>query len=283
MGDSLDLQLTKRWNAPSPGVRRFGSDPELFSERRSASEVSDGIPCQHVRNYRTAYVDVNRSSKTATGQNSLMPKKTVGQLVLAAREQRGWTQSELAKRSGLSQPTLSALEAGETTLSNIKLSTVAQIASALGVPIGDLLGTNTDTAPVFRARLPLVSWISAGNPHQVFDPYSPGAAEDWIPFQSMATPNSYCLRVRGDSMMRPDGTGFPDGCIIAVDPVRKPKSGDFVVVRFTNSDEATFKQYFVEGGTKYLKPLNPAYPTILVSSDAHLAGVVFEMQIVKKF
>lgn len=84
-------------------------------------------------------------------------------------------------------------------------------------------------------------------------------------------------------MVRPDGTGFPNGCYIAVEPRRKPKSGDFVVVRFNDSDEAAFKQYFIEGGTQYLRPLNPTYPTLGVPPDAQMVGVVFEKRIVEKF
>lgn len=84
-------------------------------------------------------------------------------------------------------------------------------------------------------------------------------------------------------MIRPDGSGFPNGCFIAVEPRRTPKSGDFVVVRFNDSDEAAFKQYFIEGGTQYLRPLNPTYPTLGVPSDAQMVGVVFEKRIIEKF
>lgn len=84
-------------------------------------------------------------------------------------------------------------------------------------------------------------------------------------------------------MVRPDGTGFPSGCYIAVEPRRAPKSGDFVVVRFNDSDEAAFKQYFIEGGTQYLRPLNPTYPTLGVPPDAQMVGVVFEKRVIERF
>jgi SOS-response transcriptional repressor LexA len=134
-----------------------------------------------------------------------------------------------------------------------------------------------------RSRLPLVSWVLAGNRGEVNDPYAPGAAESWVEFDSAASRSAFCLRVRGDSMVRADGSGFPDGCLIAVEPSRRARSGDFVVVRFNDSDEATFKQYFIEGMTKYLKPLNPAYPTLGVPPDAHMVGVVFEKRVIEKF
>lgn len=84
-------------------------------------------------------------------------------------------------------------------------------------------------------------------------------------------------------MVKPDGTGFPDGCYIAVDPLRRPKGGDYVVVRFNDSDEATFKQYIVDGPSKLLRPLNPGFPTLMVTPDSQLAGVVFEKKLVESF
>ncbi len=84
-------------------------------------------------------------------------------------------------------------------------------------------------------------------------------------------------------MVRPDGTGFPDGCLIAVEPKRRPKSGEFAVFRFSNTDEATFKQYISDGPLKLLKPLNPSYPNIVLGPDAQLVGTVFEMRIIERF
>lgn len=142
---------------------------------------------------------------------------------------------------------------------------------------------NVDPAPPPGSRLPHISWVAAGNRGEANDPFAPGAAFDWIDFDSMASKSAFCLQVRGTSMVRPDGTGFPDGCFIAVEPRRQPKSGDFVVVRFNDTDEATFKQYFVEGLTKYLRPLNPTYPTLMVTPDAQMVGVVIEKRVIEKF
>ena len=138
-------------------------------------------------------------------------------------------------------------------------------------------------AAIDASSLPLISWVAAGLRNDANDPYAPGAAEAWVRFDSRGSRSSYCLRVRGDSMVRPDGTGFPDGCFIAVDPARRPRGGDFVVVRFNDSDEATFKQYVVDGPSKLLRPLNTDFPTLMVTPDSQLAGVVFEKKLVESF
>lgn len=197
-------------------------------------------------------------------------------------------QGDLAEAAGISQPSLSAIEAGDTSPDQVKFVTIWKIAGALGVSIDEITAESTgsgnvETRPPSRSRLPLISWVSAGMRDHAFDPYSPGAAAEWIDFDAPSSKTAFCLRVRGDSMVRPDGTGFPDGCYIAVEPRRTPKSGEFVVFRFNDADEATFKQYVTDGPLKLLKPLNPAYPTITLGPDASLVGTVFEKRIIERF
>jgi len=60
------------------------------------------------------------------------PKK-----IIALRKAKDWKQAELARRSGLSQPSVWALEHGRTIL--VKFETLEAIAGALGVQLGDSL------------------------------------------------------------------------------------------------------------------------------------------------
>ena len=67
--------------------------------------------------------------------------RQVGQRVSQARKERGWTQEQLAEAIGIEPVTLSRWETGDRALS---LSTLAAIASALEVPLGDLLDVTRD-------------------------------------------------------------------------------------------------------------------------------------------
>jgi transcriptional regulator with XRE-family HTH domain len=62
--------------------------------------------------------------------------EAVGGRVAQARRDRGFTQEQLAEAVGLEPVTLSRWETGHRALS---LSTLASIASVLGVSLGDLL------------------------------------------------------------------------------------------------------------------------------------------------
>jgi SOS-response transcriptional repressor LexA len=112
--------------------------------------------------------------------------------------------------------------------------------------------------------------VAAGSWSEASDPYAPGAAEDWLSVPGDHSRSAIALRVRGDSME----PRFPDGCIVIVEPHRKPVSGNFVVVRNNDWDEATFKQYVVDGGIKLLRPLNAQYPTLQIGPGTVLVGVV---------
>lgn len=128
----------------------------------------------------------------------------------------------------------------------------------------------------------LVSWVSAGLRSEAVEPYENGDTPT-MEFESEPATEDLALQVKGDSMVRPDGSGFPDGCYIAIRKNRRPKNKDFVVVRFANSDEATFKQYIVDGPVRILKPLNEKYATYTLAPDAIIVGTVCEKRSIEKF
>jgi SOS-response transcriptional repressor LexA len=218
-----------------------------------------------------------------------MRNKAVRRQNLLALEQEHRSLAELERKTGVSASYLSQVKGGYREMGDRVARTIEGKLHLgdgwMDVPRTAERQSDSNVEPFRepRAKLPLISWVSAGGREEANDPYLPGAAEAWIEFDTLASKSAFCLRVRGISMVRPDGTGFPDGCLIAVEPARKPASGDFVVVRFNDDNEATFKQYFVEGRTKYLRPLNPSYPTLMVSPDAQMVGVVFEKRVIEKF
>lgn len=59
-----------------------------------------------------------------------------GEIIRTARKGRGWSQTELGKRSGLSRPTIARVEAS----SDVTTATLAKIAVALGLTL-ELKGT----------------------------------------------------------------------------------------------------------------------------------------------
>ena len=70
---------------------------------------------------------------------------TIGQRILLARERRGWTQVELAKRAGLASPTISKIESGATPTPSA--SVISKIAGAFGVTVSELIEPAPELPP----------------------------------------------------------------------------------------------------------------------------------------
>jgi SOS-response transcriptional repressor LexA len=141
--------------------------------------------------------------------------------------------------------------------------------------------SNVDFAPTKR-RVPIISWVKAGSWSDVQDTFHPGEADEWADaFDSLPGSNAFALRVVGDSMTSPSpgARTFPEGTIIIVDPARGANAGDFVVAKDVHTQQATFKQLTTDGGRWFLRPLNPAYPTIEIDDpDMRVIGRVIEFQ-----
>jgi len=80
----------------------------------------------------------------------------------------------------------------------------------------------------------------------------------------------YALRVLGDSM----APEFWDGCIIVVEPRLNAQSGEYVVADYAG--DTHFRQFVVDAGRSFLKPLNDAYPAIEVTGPLTVRGVVIQ-------
>lgn len=127
-----------------------------------------------------------------------------------------------------------------------------------------------DEFRVVKNRVPLISWVQAGDWSEIVDNFEPGQADEWIdaPFHTNA--NTYALRIRGDSM-EPE---FVHDDIIIVDPHKRAENGSYIVARLEDETESTFKQLQIDGSRQYLKPLNPRYPVLQVNGNMTICGVV---------
>jgi SOS-response transcriptional repressor LexA len=192
---------------------------------------------------------------------------------------------ELARSVGVGRATVSLWLSGHTK--KIEGPNLTKVARALNVDAHWLAtgegkkrprsGHNVEIGPEIRGQVPLISWIQAGKWCGIVDTFRPGDGEKMIFSTKNVGPNAFALRVKGDSMESPAGRPtYPEGSIIIVDPNVQATNGSRVVVRLEASQEATFKQLVIDGGRRYLKPLNPRYPILEVTEEATICGVVVQ-------
>lgn len=210
--------------------------------------------------------------------------ETIADRVRRRREKLGWDQSELARqvslvaRKRIPPQSIQQLEAGEISRPRY----LPELARCLGTTVDDLIGKavekdNVSDGPGVAGSVPLISWVQAGSWCQASDLFPPGEGEKLVYTTKKVGARAYALRVRGDSMENPSGRPtYPDGSIIIVDPDKAADHGSRVIVRLADSAEATFKELVIDGARQYLKPLNPRYPILEITTEATICGVVVQ-------
>lgn len=200
---------------------------------------------------------------------------SVGKAIRRLRKARGMTILELAGLVGSDVGNISRLETGKQGYSQDKLEAIAV---ALGVEVRDLFIAEQNVEDVTRrGRVPLISWVAAGNWCNVEDPYAVGDAEDWLICPVRHGPRTYALRVVGPSMYDPTGErSFKDGDYIFVDPDRDYHHKSLVIVRLDDDNKATFKRLLIDGDQRMLEALNPSWPNRImeINGRATMCGVV---------
>ncbi|MEE4341444.1 LexA family transcriptional regulator [Pseudomonas alliivorans] len=214
--------------------------------------------------------------------------ESLGQRLQRLRIAAGKSQAALAKLCGWSsQSRVGNYESGtrEPTLGDIEL-----MAKALGVPYGVLLiGREFEESrvpvsepsnvamiaqPDEMYRYPIVSWVTAGAWAEAVQPFPDGFADHYDVSDYKAKGPAFWLEVKGDSMTSTSAPSVPEGSQILVDTEADVRPGKLVIAKLADSNEATFKKLVEDGGVRYLKPLNPAYPTVQCSDDCKIIGVV---------
>lgn len=188
-----------------------------------------------------------------------------GERLMEARKAAKLTQSQLAKKVGMSQ---SALAEAEKTGQGSQY--LAQLAQAMGVnPVWLATGkggkqfepSNVSSGPKTHGPYPVISEVQAGDWTEMCENFQAEDAEQW----SVSTHNlghcGYMLRVKGKSMYAPgERYSFDEGVLLHVRPDSEPTHGQFVVVRREESKSATFKRYMLIEGIPYLVAINPDWP-----------------------
>ncbi|MBM7074436.1 LexA family transcriptional regulator [Shewanella sp. 202IG2-18] len=202
--------------------------------------------------------------------------KTISERLDYALKQAGWSQSELARRSGVKQQSISRVCTGRTHNSRF----LVRICQELGVNPDWL---NTGTGEVYQSdqvgsikliKIPLLSWYQAYQWKHLKNTLNYNDAEEWRLVPANILHDGFALRVKGDSM---EGTGsktVPDGAIIFIDTMAEYQSEDLIVVAHCDSEEAMFKQYVKDGNQSFLRSYNSLYPLISFTDDYTFIGKV---------
>ncbi|MBA1200377.1 helix-turn-helix domain-containing protein [Pseudomonas capeferrum] len=213
--------------------------------------------------------------------------KTLAERIKVARQHAQLTQKALAHQVGVEQPVISQLETGKN-LQSAHLPKIAHVCGVSAIWLSDAIGpmlpggslpaananvTNT-AQPDMTFRYPVISWVAAGAWAEAVEPFPPGFSDRYEMSEYDAKGPAFWLEVKGDSMTSPVGQSIAEGTLILVDTEADAQHGKLVIAKLADSNEATFKKLVEDGGRRFLKPLNPAYPTQMCAGDCRIIGVV---------
>jgi SOS-response transcriptional repressor LexA len=191
------------------------------------------------------------------------------------REAKGLSQKGLAELCGWASQ--SRIGNYEARVRSVSVDDAEVIAKALGVTPAELLFGDYYEGPYQPGeKYPLISWVSAGAWKEALEPYNLQQVSEWYESEARVEGDGFWLRVHGDSMTAAAGMSIPEGTLVLFDTGREPKNGSLVIAKLVDANEATFKKLIIDGGQKYLKGLNPAYPLIPIDGNCRIIGVAVQ-------
>lgn len=200
--------------------------------------------------------------------------RRVGDRIRAARDEKGWSQYELATKASLNKETVNRMELG----GNTSMESLVAVAAALGLNPSDLLRKSSDqvgdeleelsydiTTGYKRDDIPVIAEGDATPEPELLwddDGLRP-EVEDRIsrPFD-VKDPRAIAVRVRGDSMM----PRYRAGDEVIVSPNSDVNDGDEVFIKLRTGERLLKVARRASGGW-ILESWNPAYPARFVKKS----------------
>lgn len=242
------------------------------------------------RNLYGRALTVNTQRHCRSRDNAPMYKNHPGDVLRELmRREPDVTPSELARRTGVRQPTIHRLLEKESA--NPKVSTLRPLAEYYSVTLSQMYGDEPlDGSAAEQPSMPhglkkrvrvvgQVPLITHGRAQEICsapEPLTPRDGLRMIDVYSAAdlSDRAFALEVLDDSMVSRSDPSFPKGTVIIVDPDRTPSPRNFVIAYVDGDAEVTFAQLVRTAGRLLLKPLNDAYPATVVDATVTLCGVV---------
>lgn len=195
-------------------------------------------------------------------------------------------QKDVADTFGISSQAVSQWEAGRTRPDSRRLANLARMFNVrlewLLEESGPMaLNDSPPSADAPHAMLvPVIDRVQAADWAEVEDPFTLRATDEFLHTDLQVSSRTFALVVEGRSM-EPE---FQPGDKVIIDPLVRPRPGDFVMAKRDNDPAATFKKYQLRSQVEHgrdvieLTPLNSDWPTLLIDRDnpGHIVGTMIE-------
>lgn len=206
---------------------------------------------------------------TATMEATFLGQNPVAEILEALMDKQSLNQTDLAHRSGVSQPAINRILKERSKAKKPRRETLEKIGGVLGVTPEQLTGQDPISVRLFdKGAVPIGRWEMLTHTLHMGE-ISPGRALICpVPHSDM----SFALPVIGEAMVGDDG--YREGDLIFIDPVVKPAHGRDVVA--VSPKAALLRRYIETPEGQFLKALNPCWPNPILplTSDILVMGTV---------
>jgi repressor LexA len=196
--------------------------------------------------------------------------KKIGERIKIARNKAGLTQEGLAKKVGITYPTLNKYERNHRIPNSQILGRIAKELHCnpgwLLTGEGDMLGEPSALNTIPVSNIPVLGRVPSGFPDRV--------SEEIIEYISLPKipSGAYALIVKGNSM----GPNIKDGDYAIFIPNSNIENGD-IVVAIDEWGESMLKRYRTKDDEVLLVSDNPEYPTHRLTEKNKIVGKVIDI------
>lgn len=202
-----------------------------------------------------------------------MIENSIASQIKKLRNQRGWTQSQLADRLSVSKQTISNWETG---IKVPRMGSLQKLADLFNVKIGEIINASINDDDVSntvkpnniiysegleRITIPIIGEIACGDPitaEENIDGYTEETFEKPIPSGTL-----FALRCKGHSME----PTIHDGALVTIREQPTVEDGEIAAVLVDGDNEATLKRVKYQGKLIMLMPDNKEYDPIILDKD----------------
>ena len=204
-----------------------------------------------------------------TMEATFLGQNPVAEILEALMDKHSLNQTDLAHRSGVSQPAINRILKERSKAKKPRRETLEKIGGVLGVTPEQLTGHDPISVRLFdKGAVPIGRWEMLTHTSHMGE-ISPGRALICpVPHSDM----SFALPVIGEAMVGDDG--YREGDLIFIDPVVKPAHGRDVVA--VSPKAGLLRRYIETPEGQFLKALNPSWPNPILplTSDIIVMGTV---------
>ncbi len=188
-------------------------------------------------------------------------------------DQNNISEALLGRKIGIPRATINRLVSGKTP--DPRASTLEAIAEYFDITIDQLLGKHPlnigscqiNVLNTTSHSIPIINWEDAPNWKLKLS----GNFKNLV-LDSDMDKGRFAVLFKGESMW----PQFQEDTLLIIDPEKKAKNRDFVLVYVTKTQETLFRQLFEDGRYKIGKPINEIFPTIQIENTDIIIGVVVQ-------